>query len=343
MVTRALAVHAPESRESEAGRDRATPDRGRLYVPRTPAAAGPVSVLLDDGSRRSRPRTRCAAWCRCSGLAVRPRNYTSSGWTKTDFAVWFPQQSLRRHLDTLCGHRGSGPSAPTRWRACASGSRLSVERDLDHVPGAAVDPVHPAYAQIRTMGLADSLGRVIAAYPSFTLPFVTWLSWATSLDPGGSSKRRRMIDGRHALRRVSAHHPAARGTRVLAAGLFAFTQASERIPVRAGVSFSDVKQRTLPVGLSHVDFGRRLRLGLSDGRRRPHHTPVISFTPTSSALWWKGSRPGVSRMTCSSLPAGQPPGDNARFCNGLRHQSHRGRHPPPIPKAYYAAALADRS
>src|SRR5262249_62065035 len=33
----------------------------------------------------------------------------------------------------------------------------------------------PLYAQIRTLGLADSLGGLIAAYPSFTIPFVTWL------------------------------------------------------------------------------------------------------------------------------------------------------------------------
>ena len=33
----------------------------------------------------------------------------------------------------------------------------------------------PLYAQIRNLGLADSLAGLIAAYPSFTVPFVTWL------------------------------------------------------------------------------------------------------------------------------------------------------------------------
>src|SRR5262249_42243879 len=33
----------------------------------------------------------------------------------------------------------------------------------------------PLYAQIRNLGLADSLTGLIAAYPSFTVPFVTWL------------------------------------------------------------------------------------------------------------------------------------------------------------------------
>src|SRR6266545_956097 len=33
----------------------------------------------------------------------------------------------------------------------------------------------PLYAQVRTLGLADSLGGLIVAYPSFTIPFVTWL------------------------------------------------------------------------------------------------------------------------------------------------------------------------
>ena len=33
----------------------------------------------------------------------------------------------------------------------------------------------PLYAQIRNLGMADSLTGLIAAYPSFTVPFVTWL------------------------------------------------------------------------------------------------------------------------------------------------------------------------
>src|SRR5215470_68537 len=33
----------------------------------------------------------------------------------------------------------------------------------------------PLYAQMRNLGLADSLAGLIAAYPSFTVPFVTWL------------------------------------------------------------------------------------------------------------------------------------------------------------------------
>src|SRR5207245_66957 len=33
----------------------------------------------------------------------------------------------------------------------------------------------PLYAQMRNLGLANSLAGLIAAYPSFTVPFVTWL------------------------------------------------------------------------------------------------------------------------------------------------------------------------
>ena len=107
----------------------------------------------------------------------------------------------------------------------------------------------PLYAQIRTMGLADSLAGLIAAYPSFTVPFVTWLLMGYFGSIPEELEEAAMIDGATrfgAFRRIILPL-AAPG--VLAAGLFAFTQAWNEF-LYALVFISDVKQRTLPVGLS---------------------------------------------------------------------------------------------
>ncbi len=107
----------------------------------------------------------------------------------------------------------------------------------------------PLYAQIRTLGLADSLGGLIAAYPSFTIPFVTWLLMGYFESIPVELEEAAMIDGATrfgAFRRVILPL-AAPG--VLAAGLYAFTQSWNEF-LYALVFITDVKLRTLPVGLS---------------------------------------------------------------------------------------------
>jgi multiple sugar transport system permease protein len=107
----------------------------------------------------------------------------------------------------------------------------------------------PLYAQIRTLGLADSLGGLIAAYPSFTIPFVTWLLMGYFESIPVELEEAAMIDGATrfgAFRRVIL--PLA-SPGVLAAGLYAFTQAWNEF-LYALVFITDVKLRTLPVGLS---------------------------------------------------------------------------------------------
>jgi multiple sugar transport system permease protein len=107
----------------------------------------------------------------------------------------------------------------------------------------------PLYAQIRTLGLADNLGGLIAAYPSFTIPFVTWLLMGYFESIPVELEEAAMIDGATrfgAFRRVILPL-AAPG--VLAAGLYAFTQAWNEF-LYALVFITDVKLRTLPVGLS---------------------------------------------------------------------------------------------
>ena len=112
----------------------------------------------------------------------------------------------------------------------------------------------PLYAQIRNLGLADSLAGLIAAYPSFTVPFVTWLLMGYFESIPIELEEAAMIDGATrfgAFRRVILPL-AAPG--VLAAGLYAFTQAWNEF-LYALVFITDVKLRTLPVGLSSFITG----------------------------------------------------------------------------------------
>jgi multiple sugar transport system permease protein len=112
----------------------------------------------------------------------------------------------------------------------------------------------PLYAQIRNLGLADSLTGLIAAYPSFTVPFVTWLLMGYFESIPEELEESAMIDGATrfgAFWRVVLPL-AAPG--LLAAGLYAFTQAWNEF-LYALVFITNVKLRTLPVGLSSFITG----------------------------------------------------------------------------------------
>jgi multiple sugar transport system permease protein len=107
----------------------------------------------------------------------------------------------------------------------------------------------PLYAQIRNLGLADSLTGLIAAYPSFTVPFVTWLLMGYFESIPEELEESAMIDGATrfgAFWRVVLPL-AAPG--LLAAALYAFTQAWNEF-LYALVFITNAKLRTLPVGLS---------------------------------------------------------------------------------------------
>ena len=175
-------------------------------------------------------------------------NYTQL-LTKTDFAVWYRNSALVAVSSTLVataiGTIGAYALARLRFLGRAFLSSATLITYL--VPPSIL--FIPLYAQIRTMGLADSLAGLIAAYPSFTVPFVTWLLMGYFGSIPEELEEAAMIDGATrfgAFRRIILPL-AAPG--VLAAGLFAFTQAWNEF-LYALVFISDVKQRTLPVGLS---------------------------------------------------------------------------------------------
>ena len=112
----------------------------------------------------------------------------------------------------------------------------------------------PLYAQIRNLGMADSLTGLIAAYPSFTVPFVTWLLMGYFESIPVELEESAMIDG---ATRFGAFYRVVlplSAPGVLAAGLYAFTQAWNEF-LYALVFITDGRLRTLPVGLASFITG----------------------------------------------------------------------------------------
>jgi multiple sugar transport system permease protein len=168
---------------------------------------------------------------------------------RTDFAVWYRNSIVvavsSTFLATAIGTIGAYALARLRFLGRAFMASAVLITYL--VPPSIL--FIPLYAQIRNLGLADSLAGLIAAYPSFTVPFVTWLLMGYFESIPEELEEAAMIDGATrfgAFRRVILPL-AAPG--VMAAGLYAFTQAWNEF-LYALVFITDVKLRTLPVGLS---------------------------------------------------------------------------------------------
>jgi multiple sugar transport system permease protein len=174
--------------------------------------------------------------------------------TKTDFLSWYRNSAIVSISSTLVatavGTIGAYALARLKFMGRAFMSSAVLITYL--VPPAIL--FIPLYAQIRTFGLSDSLAGLIATYPSFTVPFVTWLLMGYFESIPIELEEAAMIDGATrfgAFRRVILPL-AAPG--VLAAALYAFTQAWNEF-LYALVFITNVKLRTLPVGLSSFITG----------------------------------------------------------------------------------------
>jgi multiple sugar transport system permease protein len=169
--------------------------------------------------------------------------------TRTDFTAWYGNSAIVAISSTLVATAigTSGAYALARLSFLGRAFMSSAVLITYLVPPAIL--FIPLYAQIRTLGLADSLAGLIVAYPSFTVPFVTWLLMGYFESIPEELEEAAMIDG---ATRFGAFWRivlplAAPG--VLAASLYAFTQAWNEF-LYALVFITDVKLRTLPVGLS---------------------------------------------------------------------------------------------
>src|SRR5205085_3059959 len=95
--------------------------------------------------------------------------------TKTDFLAWYGNSAIVAVSSTLVatavGTIGAYALARLKFMGRAFMSSAVLITYL--VPPSIL--FIPLYAQIRTFGLSDTLAGLVATYPSFTVPFVTWL------------------------------------------------------------------------------------------------------------------------------------------------------------------------
>ncbi|HXH83394.1 MAG TPA: carbohydrate ABC transporter permease [Candidatus Tectomicrobia bacterium] len=173
---------------------------------------------------------------------------------KTDFAAWYGNSVVVAVSSTLLatGVGTIGAYALARLRFLGRGFLASATLITYLVPPSIL--FIPLYAQMRNLGLANSLAGLIAAYPSFTVPFVTWLLMGYFESIPEELEEAAMIDG---ATRFGAFYRvvlplAAPG--VLAAALYAFTQAWNEF-LYALVFITDGRLRTLPVGLASFITG----------------------------------------------------------------------------------------
>ena len=173
---------------------------------------------------------------------------------KTAFVAWYGNSVIVAVSSTLVaiGIGTIGAYAIARLRFLGRGFMASATLITYLVPPSIL--FIPLYAQIKNLGLANSLAGLIAAYPSFTVPFVTWLLMGYFESIPEELEEAAMIDGATrfgAFWRVVLPL-AAPG--LLAAALYAFTQDWNEF-LYALVFITDAKQRTLPVGLASFITG----------------------------------------------------------------------------------------
>jgi multiple sugar transport system permease protein len=173
---------------------------------------------------------------------------------KTEFVSWYGNSVIVAVTSTLVATAiGTvGAYALARLRFLGRGFMASATLITYLVPPAIL--FIPLYKQIQGMGLANSLAGLIAAYPSFTVPFVTWLLMGYFESIPEELEEAAMIDGATrfgAFRRIVLPL-AAPG--LLAAALYAFTQAWNEF-LYALVFITDGRLRTLPVGLASFITG----------------------------------------------------------------------------------------
>jgi len=187
-----------------------------------------------------------------------PRPFASENYgqlvSKTEFVNWYKNSVFVAVTSTLVATAVGtiGAYALARLKFLGRGFMASATLITYLVPPSIL--FIPLYAQIKALGMANSLWGLIATYPSFTVPFVTWLLMGYFESIPEELEEAALIDG---STRFGAFYRiilplAAPG--VLAAALYAFTQAWNEF-LYALVFITDARLRTLPVGLASFITG----------------------------------------------------------------------------------------
>ena len=112
----------------------------------------------------------------------------------------------------------------------------------------------PLYVLLNGMGLANSLWALVVAYPTFTVPFATWLLMGFLKSIPAELEDAALVDGANRLQAFRRVILPLAAPGIVAAALFAFTLAWNEF-LYALIFVQDVEKKTIPVGLSELMFG----------------------------------------------------------------------------------------
>ena len=159
-------------------------------------------------------------------------------------------------------------SPPTRSSGCASRARKHV--GLAIFLAYLVPPsilFIPLAAMVFKLGLFDTRWALILTYPTFLIPFCTWLLMGYFRSIPFELEECALIDGATRWQILIKIILPLAVPGLISAGIFAFTLSwNEFIYALTFISSSEIK--TVPVGVvTELVRGRRLPLGLADGRR----------------------------------------------------------------------------
>ena len=187
-----------------------------------------------------------------------PRPFTIDNYLylfeESRFALWFRNSAITATASTLLSLLigTAGAYALTRLRFPGRRSLGAIVLVTYLVPpGLMFIPLYQTFIRI---GYTDSLGTLILAYPTFLVPFVTWLLMGFFRSIPRQLEEAAMVDG--ATRVQALFHVvlplAAPG--LLAAGLFCFTLSWNEF-LYALIFIQDETLITVPVGLNLLIYG----------------------------------------------------------------------------------------
>jgi len=182
-----------------------------------------------------------------------PRPFTISNYVylfeESRFALWIRNSAITATASTLLslaiGTLGAYALTRLRFPGRRTFGGLVLVTYLVP-PGLMFIPLYQTFIR---MGYTDSLGTLILAYPTFLVPFVTWLLMGFFRSIPRELEEAALVDGATRVQALFRVVLPLAAPGLLAAGLFCFTLSWNEF-LYALIFIADDSLKTLPVGLS---------------------------------------------------------------------------------------------
>lgn len=165
------------------------------------------------------------------------------------FALWIRNSTLTATASTLVSLAigAAGAYALTRLRFAGRQAFAGIVLITYLVPPGLL--FIPLYRTFISIGFTNSLGTLILAYPTFLVPFVTWLLMGFFRSIPLELEEAALVDGANRLQALQRVILPLAAPGLLAAALFCFTLSWNEF-LYALIFIADDGLKTLPVGLS---------------------------------------------------------------------------------------------